>query len=229
MRTVVTGSGRGIGLEFVRQLLARGDHVVAAVRDPGSRELAALAAGAGGRLVVARCDVADSASIRELAAGLGEGAVDLLINNAGTYGGDRQRLGDLDIEGALATYRVNALAPIEVTAALLGHLRRGEGRKVIHVTSGMGSIGDNTSGGFYAYRMSKAALNMASRSLASDLGKDGIASAVVNPGWVQTDMGGSSAPTSVHDSVAGMLRAIDGMTPAQNGGFLDWRGRDWPW
>jgi NAD(P)-dependent dehydrogenase (short-subunit alcohol dehydrogenase family) len=112
-----------------------------------------------------------------------------------------------------------------VLVGLLG----GRGAKVIHVTSGMGSIEDNKSGRFYAYRMSKAALNMASRSLAVDLRGDGIASAVINPGWVQTDMGGRGAPTPVADSVGGMLREIDAFSLERSGVFLDWKGRPYPW
>jgi NAD(P)-dependent dehydrogenase (short-subunit alcohol dehydrogenase family) len=111
----------------------------------------------------------------------------------------------------------------------LPHLRRGSGKKLVHVTSGMGSIGDNASGGFYAYRMSKAALNMMSRCLAADLRGEGIVSVVINPGWVQTDMGGSSAPTTVQDSVAGILREVDRATLADSGEFLNWKGNRYPW
>jgi len=226
MRVIVTGANRGIGLELVRQLAARGDEVIAAVREPTR---AAALVELGGRVSIRTCDVASSDSIQAFALALGDAAVDLLINNAGTYGGEHQRVGDLDVDDALRTYRVNALAPIELTFALLPHLRRGDARKVVHVTSGMGSISDNTSGGYYAYRMSKAALNMASKSLAIDLRGERIASAVINPGWVQTDMGGPSAPTPVGDSVAGMLAAIDGLSLDTSGGFLDWRGRAWTW
>ena len=227
MRCVVSGANRGIGLELVRQLVARGDQVDAGVRVPEEAgELRALAA--GDRLRVHRLDHLDPDSIQGLAAALGGAPVDLLINNAGVYGGSRQHLPNIDLEDAVRTFRVNALGPLQMTLALLANLKAARG-KVIHVTSGMGSIGDNNSGAFYAYRMSKAALNMMSRSLAVDLRGAGVASAVINPGWVKTDMGGPGAPTPVEESVRGMLREIDAFTIEHTGAFLDWKGRPYPW
>ncbi len=228
MRAVVTGANRGIGLELARQLLARGDQVDAAVREPErAGDLRALGDG-GDRLRVHRLDQLEPDSVRELAAGLGGEPVDLLVNNAGVYGGTRQHLPDIDFEDAVRTYRVNALGPLRVTLALLPNLKAARG-KVIHLTSGMGSIADNKSGAFYAYRMSKAALNMMSRSLAVDLRGAGVASAVINPGWVKTDMGGPGAPTPVEESVRGILREIDAFTLESSGAFLDWKGRPYPW
>lgn len=227
MRAVVTGANRGIGLELARQLLARGDEVHAAVREPDrAADLRAL--GDGDRLRVHRLDQLEPDSVRELAAALAGAPVDLLVNNAGVYGGTRQHLPDIDFEDAVRTYRVNAIGPLRVTLALLANLKAARG-KVIHVTSGMGSITDNKSGAFYAYRMSKAALNMMSRSLAVDLRGAGVASAVINPGWVKTDMGGPGAPTPVEESVRGMLREIDAFAIEDSGAFLDWKGRPYPW
>ena len=226
MRCLVTGANRGIGLELVRQLLARGDAVHAAVRDPEQADQ--LAALAGAALHIHRLDQLEPDSVQALAAALGGASLDLLVNNAGVYGGSRQHLPDIDFEDAVRTYRVNALGPLRVTLALLPNLKAARG-KVIHVTSGMGSIADNKSGAFYAYRMSKAALNMMSRSLAVDLRGAGVASAVINPGWVRTDMGGPAAPTQVADSVRGMLREIDAFTIDDTGVFLDWKGRPYPW
>ena len=230
MRVLVTGATRGIGLELVRQLLERGDTVHGTGRRPErASELQALASSAGDRLRVHQLDVTDPASVAALAGALGDAPLDLLINNAGVYGGNHQHLADLDFEEAVATYQTNALGPLRVTIALLPSLRRASGARIIHLTSGMGSIENNTSGSFYAYRMSKAALNMASRSLAMDLRGAGIASAVINPGWVQTDMGGPSAPTPVADSARGILREIDAFTIERTGAFLDWLGRPYPW
>lgn len=227
MRAVVTGANRGIGLELVRQLLARGDQVDAAVREPDrAADLGAL--GDGDRLRVHRLDQLEPDSVGALAAALGGAPVDLLVNNAGVYGGTRQHLPDVDFEDAVRTYRVNAIGPLRVTLALLANLKAARG-KVIHVTSGMGSITDNKSGAFYAYRMSKAALNMMSRSLAVDLRGAGVSSAVINPGWVKTDMGGPGAPTPVEESVRGMLREIDAFGIEDSGAFLDWKGRPYPW
>lgn len=229
MRIVVTGANRGIGLELARRYLERGDQVEAAVRRPDAAEaLGALAGPAGGRLRIHACDVSDDASVRAFAAGLGEVAVDLLINNAGV-GGRRQRLGSLDFEDIARTIGTNALGPLRVTEALLPHLRRGSARKIVHVTSGMGSIADNTSGGSHGYRMSKAALNMACRSMAVDLRGEGFTAIVVNPGWVKTDMGGPQATTPVEESARLMIELFDRIGPDQTGTFFDYRGHTWPW
>jgi NAD(P)-dependent dehydrogenase (short-subunit alcohol dehydrogenase family) len=230
MRAVVTGANRGIGLEFVRQLLARGDRVDAGVRDPArATELDAMVRSARGALAVHACDVRSDASVRGFAEALGDAAVDLLINNAGVYGGRHQSLGDVDCADAMDTYNANALGAVRVSFALLPCVRRGTGRRIVHVTSGMGSISDNRSGGFYAYRMSKAALNMASKSLAVDLRGEGIISVVINPGWVRTDMGGRGASTPVDQSVTGMLQQIDAVTVDRSGTFLNWRGGEYAW
>ncbi len=230
MHVVVTGANRGIGLEFVRQYLARGDSVTAACREPaGAAALNALGAPAGDRLRVLACDVSDDARVADFAERLGDAPVDLLINNAGV-GGEWTSLDALSTERALHTYSVNALGPLRVTRALLPNLLRGNTRRVVHITSGMGSIADNTSGGAYAYRMSKAALNMASKTLAIDLRDKDITSVVINPGWVQTDMGGAGAPLPVHDSVAAMIARFDALTLDDSGRFLDWRRPEgFPW
>ncbi|MEI8256500.1 MAG: SDR family oxidoreductase, partial [Deltaproteobacteria bacterium] len=184
---------------------------------------------AKGRLIVRACDVASSESVRAFARAFGDAPLDVLLNNAGVYGGGAQTTSDMDYDDALHTYSVNALGPLRVSLALRANLARGENPRIVHVTSGMGSIQDNRSGGFYAYRMSKAALNMASRTLAVDLAPERIASVVINPGWVQTDMGGPSAPTSAEDSVRGMLLQIDSVTLSRSGTFLHWSGGEFPW
>lgn len=230
MHVVVTGASRGIGLEFVRQYLARGDTVVAACREPArAAELASLCDAAGPRARVLACDVASDAGVAAFAAALGDVPVDLLVNNAGV-GGGWESLDKVTTDVALDTYNVNALGPLRVTRALLPHLARSAAPRVAHVTSGMGSIGDNGSGGAYAYRMSKAALNMASRNLAIELRPRKVVSVVINPGWVATDMGGANAPTPVRDSVAAMVARFDALTLADSGKFLDWkRPEGFPW
>lgn len=229
MHYVVTGANRGIGLEFTRQLLARGDAVVAVCRDPAAATaLNALAFDGSPRLRVLACDVGDDASVEALGRALTGEAVDVLINNAGV-GGDWSGLSKMDVPRALATYSVNALGPLRVTRALLDSLKRGAGKRVVHISSGMGSIADNSSGGAYGYRMSKAALNMASKGLSVDLADDKIISVVINPGWVQTDMGGVGAPVRAEDSVRAMLGRIDGLTLKHSGRFLNWRGDDYAW
>jgi len=227
MRWLVTGTNRGIGLEFVRQLAARGDHVDAVARNPNAPALLEIVRAAGGRVRVHACDVANDASVRALAGAIGSEPLDVLVNNAGV-GGKWQSLQDLDLEEAKRVFDVNALGPIRVTRALLPNLLEGKTRKVVHITSGMGSIADNSSGGAYAYRMSKAALNMANKSLSVDFADKGLIAVVMNPGWVATDMGGKNAPLPVDESVKQMLQRIDEMAPAQNGAFLNYKGGTYP-
>jgi NAD(P)-dependent dehydrogenase (short-subunit alcohol dehydrogenase family) len=229
MRYVITGASRGIGLEFVQQLLRRGDTVDAGVRSPeGAKRLEPLAREVGNRLRIHALDVEDAASIRSFAADVCAAPVDVLINNAGVPG-LWCALTDVDYTDMARTFAINALGPLRVTAALLPALRRGAVRKVAHVSSRMGSVADNTEGGAYAYRMSKAALNMGVRTLANDLRAEGFTSVVLHPGWVQTDMGGPQAPLPAPDSVHGMLRIIDGMGPEHTGRFFDYQGAEVPW
>jgi NAD(P)-dependent dehydrogenase (short-subunit alcohol dehydrogenase family) len=228
MRAVITGANRGIGLELARQLRARGTEVLGGVRDvAAATELAAL----GARVL--SLDVANPESVAVFAQEVGDAPVDLLVNNAGVNGGNAQSLAalahDLALDSVLSTFQINAAGALRVSIALLPNIRRGTGKKLVHITSGMGSIADNGSGGWYAYRMSKAALNMMSMSLAVDLKGEGILSVVINPGFVQTDMGGPRAPTPVDESVRKILEQVDKVTLADTGAFLNWKGNRYPW
>jgi NAD(P)-dependent dehydrogenase (short-subunit alcohol dehydrogenase family) len=225
MNVVITGANRGLGLELTRQYLSRGDSVHAGVRTPDRP--GALAELSSRRLRIDACDVASEASVRSFAAAVTE-PVDLLINNAGVRSRPDE-LDGLDPAEALRTFQVNALGSLLVSAALLPMLRRAPGAKIVCMSSDLGSIDGNTSGGVYGYRMSKAALNMASRSLAHDLRSDGIIAVALSPGWVQTDMGGANAPLQVADSVAGMIAVIDRLTPEDSGGFFGLRGERIAW
>jgi NAD(P)-dependent dehydrogenase (short-subunit alcohol dehydrogenase family) len=220
---VVTAANRGLGLEFARQLAARGENVVATARDPESaRDLRKL------KVRVEALDVADADSVARFAETLDGEPVDVLINNAGV--GVRSRsLEEIDFTEMRHFFDVNVIGPLRVTRALLPSLRAGATRKVINITSRMGSIEDNTSGGAYEYRASKAALNMATKSMALDYGGEGFVCIVLHPGWVQTDMGGSSAPVRPEDSISGMLGVIDRLSSAFNGEFLDFTGESLPW
>ncbi|MGD8329140.1 MAG: SDR family oxidoreductase [Acidobacteriota bacterium] len=220
---VVTACNRGLGLEFARQLSARGDRVIATARDPE-------AASALNKLdvQVEPLDVADADSVARFAAALGDEPIDVLINNAGV--GVRSRpLEQVDLEGMSHFFEVNTVGALRVTRALLEGLRSGADKKIVNITSRMGSIEDNSSGGAYEYRASKAALNMVTKSLALDFGGEGFVCVVMHPGWVQTDMGGSSAPVEVEDSISGMLRIIDRLDQDFNGDFLDFTGASLPW
>lgn len=220
---MVTGANRGIGLEFARRLVERGDTVVATARRPEAAE-ALRATGAR----IEALDVSDPASVERFAASLGDLAVDVLLNNAGAM----ERAGDvggIDYAAMQRQFDVNALGPLRVTEALLPALRRADRALVANMTSRMGSIEDNTSGGSFSYRASKAALNMINRSLAHDLAGDGIACIVLHPGWVRTDMGGDGAPLTVEESVAGLLRVIDGAGARETGRFFAFDGEELPW
>lgn len=226
MRYVITGANRGIGLEFTKQLTARGEYVEAGARSPQQcDELNAICAREPARLRIHNCDVASDTSVRAFASAVGDTPIDVIINNAGVMG-KMQSLEDLDLDDLVQTMQINAIGAIRITRALLPNLKRGVGRKIVHISSGMGSISDNTSGGAYAYRMSKAALNMASRSMSLDLKSHKLISVVFNPGWVQTDMGGPGATTPVSESVSKMIGIIDRLTLEQSGTFIDFRGHN---
>jgi NAD(P)-dependent dehydrogenase (short-subunit alcohol dehydrogenase family) len=228
---VVTGANRGIGLEFVRQLLRRGDRVWAGVRYPEtSRELMAWARQHGPEtLSVLPLDVTNEAHQANLFATLSSSAVDLFINNAGVYGPKPDRLGVTDTAAWIETLRINTIAPRQLVEGLLPALRRSERPRIALLTSKMGSMEDNGSGGAYIYRSSKAALNAVGKSLAEDLGSDGIVTLMLHPGWVRTDMGGPHAEIDVSESVTALLRIIDGAGAADNGRFIDVDGSTIPW
>lgn len=226
----ISGANRGLGLEFARQYAARGARVFAGVRDLDTAiELHASAAGSAGRLTVHRLDVASDASVAAFAAAVGETPIDVLIANAGVFGGERQhRLGEVSAAEFLDTLNVNTVGPVRLTDALTGNLRAGRGKKLIAVTSAMGSIAE-TGGGYLAYRASKAALNMVWATLAKDLAKEGIVCIPMSPGWAKTDMGGESAPQEVDDTVRQMIERIDEYGPEHSGRFLGFSGREVPW
>jgi len=216
---VITGANRGIGLELARQFRKRGDEVVAACRK-SSDELTKL-----GVEIVEGVDVADDASVGQLASSLKGRTIDVLVNCAGIL--SDESLGDLDFDRMRRQFEVNSLGPLRVTAALRGNL--GQGSKVAIVTSRMGSIEDNTSGGRYGYRMSKAAVNMAGRSLANDLKDVGVAVAILHPGFVRTDMTGHQGLIDPPESAAGLISRIDELTLETTGTFWHTNGEIIPW
>lgn len=219
---VVTGAGRGIGLEFCRQLLGRGDQVVAVCRSP-SRGLAEL-----GAETIAGVDVTDPGSAVELGGKLRGRPIDVLINNAGVL--RRDHLGTLceeSVDDMVLQFRTNSLGPVLITEALLPSLV--ENAKVGIVTSRMGSVSDNTSGGYYGYRMSKAAVNIAGVSLARDLADRKIAVALLHPGYVRTDMTGHEGFCDADEAVEGMLARLDALTMETSGGFWHANGEMLAW
>jgi NAD(P)-dependent dehydrogenase (short-subunit alcohol dehydrogenase family) len=218
---LITGANRGLGLEFARQYAAAGWRVLATVRDP----LAGQPASAAGAAVYV-CDVADAGSVARLARSLEAETLDLLLCNAGVYG-NAQSFGAIDAEEFLQVIRVNTVAPLKLAEAFAGRMA---GRKIIAaVSSMMGSIADDTSGGAYAYRCSKAALNMVIKNLSVDLKPQGITTVALSPGWVKTDMGGANAPLEAPAAVAGMRNVLDALRAEDSGAFIHYDGRRLPW
>ena len=225
MRYVVTGANRGLGLEFVRQLTQRGDEVVATARRPEeAEELQSLSDSSSRDIQVRRLDVTDSDSVESLANSLPFDAIDVLINNAGTMTSGGSPTEGFDYEQMRHCFEVNTLGALRVTEHLLPAIREADSPKVVNITSKMGSIADNGSGGSYAYRTSKTALNMATRSLAEDLEQEGIIAFVIHPGWVKTRMGGDNALITPEKSIDHMIDRIDEAGPEQAGEFLEWDG-----
>jgi NAD(P)-dependent dehydrogenase (short-subunit alcohol dehydrogenase family) len=229
-RVLLTGANRGLGLEFTRQYLAEGWDVIAACRDPRAAEaLQRLEGSPSGSLTLLEMDVADSASVRRAAAQLPAPSIDIAINCAGIFGGHAQALGSLDYDEWIQVLEVNLLGPARVSEAFLEHLRRGERRLIVTLTSGMGSLADNTSGGSVLYRTSKAAVNMLMRTAAIDLRPQQISCVLLNPGWVKTDMGGPNARITAHESVSAMRGLIAKLGPEDSGRFYHYTGREYPW
>ncbi len=227
---LVTGANRGIGLELSRQYAAAGWRVLACCRRPDQAgELNALAQQSGGRLAVHQLDVRDTERIGRLAAELEGEAIDILLNNAGISGPRPQEFGAIDTEGWLETFRVNTIAPYQMALAFAGHVARSRRRIFATVGTIMGSIADNRSGGYYAYRSSKAAVHMVMRSLAVDLAPQGLTAVTFHPGWVRTEMGGAEATLTPAESVAGLRRVLNELTPEHSGRFFDYQGRELPW
>jgi NAD(P)-dependent dehydrogenase (short-subunit alcohol dehydrogenase family) len=223
---LITGANRGLGLEFARQYADEGWRVFATCRE---LERAGALRGREGDISIHALDVGDFDRIDALAKELKDEAIDVLINNAGVYGAGPQTLESLDYDEWASVMRIDCMAPIRVSRAFLEHVGRSEKKVIVAITSKMGSIDDNTSGGAYIYRSSKAALNAAMKSLAIDLAPRGITAAVLHPGWVKTDMGGPNALIGAEESVSGMRRVIAGLTPRKSGAFLAYDGSTVPW
>lgn len=228
---LITGANRGIGLEFVRQYAVEGWTVHACCREPDSASaLQQLTARYPGLVRPHALDLADFGQIAQLAQQLAGEPVDLLLNNAGIYPDHESRgFGHADVAAWELAFRINAMAPLKMAEAFVEHVAASQWRRMAFITSKMGSMADNGSGGCYLYRSSKAALNAVARSLAIDLAPRGICVGLLHPGWVQTDMGGPNAWITATQSVAGMRDVIAGLTPAQAGRFLAYDGQEVPW
>lgn len=232
---LVTGANRGIGLEYVRQLAAAGESLIAAARNPAeAAELVELAA-ANDQIRLEALDLEDRASVIALGQRLAGIPIDVLLNNAGLYGGSwdnashRQSHDNMDYDLWEQIMRVNVLAPFQMIQVLRGNLSAGTRKLIINMSSDLGSIANNAQGQSYAYRSSKAALNMVTKGLSVELADQGFIAISMAPGWTQTDLGGTSAQWPVAESVANQLKVIAGLTAQDNGRFVNLLGNSVPW
>lgn len=223
---LITGASRGLGLEFTRQYAADGWRVFAACRDPaGARDLAAVE----GDVAAETLDVDDGPQVEALAKKLSGQPIDVLINNAGIYGPQDLTRDNIDYDAWGRVFRTNAMSPLAVSAAFAANVAQGGQKKIVTLSSRMGSIAENDSGGEFIYRSSKAAVNAVMKSLAGDLKAEGITVAVLHPGWVRTDMGGPEAAIEASESVTGMRAVIAGLKESDSGRFFNYEGTKIPW
>ena len=225
---LITGTNRGLGLEFVRQYAESGYRVHATARAVDDAVALQALAKKHATISLHELAVADGRSVAALVDQLAGAPLDILLNNAGTMGPKQQSLGKLDYAGMLDTLNTNTIAPLRLAEALLENVAKGERKLIAALTSGMGSI-DDSSGGYYAYRASKAALNMSYHNLALDLKRRGIIAVVINPGWVKTDMGGPGATLAPADSVRAMRDVLAKVSLADSGEFLNYSGGTLTW
>ena len=218
-RILITGANQGIGLELAKQYQSRGDEVIATCRKTND-ELQSI-----GCEVVENIDVTQQGSVDALAQIVGERRVDALINNAGIL--TSESFDDLNFDRMRAQYEVNTLGPLRVTRALAGNLDKGS--KVGIVTSRVGSMDDNSSGGNYGYRLSKAAANMAGVNLAHDFRLRGVAVALLHPGYVRTNMTGGNGMTDAATAAAGLIERMDALDMEISGSFWHAEGYQLPW
>lgn len=228
---LITGANRGLGLEFCRQYGEEGWwRIFACCRNPETAvELQALAA-QWSHLTIHRLDVADFGQVDLLAQQLKQEPLNMLLSNAGVYGDKKDYdFGALDYDVWQQTLRVNTLAPVKLAEAFLPNLLKSQQRLIVAISSLMGSMADNGSGGSLFYRSSKAGLNAVMKSLSLDLQPQKIGVLILHPGWVKTDMGGQHAPTSAYESIAGMRHVIEGFTLEKTGSFINYKGQLLPW
>jgi len=219
---LITGAARGLGLDFVKQYAAKGWKVHACARKPeGLKQIK-------GDIHTHELEVTDYKAVTALAKKLSGEAIDVLICNAGIAGREATVLGSIDPAVWRQTFEVNTLAPLMMAEAFVEHVARSEGRKLIAISSRLGSIALADSGR-YAYRASKTALNMEWKGLSKDLAGKGLICVVLHPGWVQTDMGGQAATLTIAESVPAMVKVIDGLKAADSGRFINYDGAELPW
>lgn len=224
---LITGANRGLGLKFTELYAQKKFNVLATCRTPHNADGLLELADKNNQISVLPLDVGIYEEVENLAETIKASPIDILINNAGIW--RSSTLGSINRQAWLESFTINSIAPYEVTQALLPNIKKGSLKKVVSITSKMGSIDDNTSGSSYIYRSSKSALNMVMRSLQHDLSSYGIATLTLHPGWVQTDMGGMNALINDEQSVSGMINVIDKLNIENTGRFIDYDGKPISW
>lgn len=224
---MITGTNRGIGLEFVKQYATEGWNVIACCREPATAKELQTFANKHNNIQIVALDVADFAQIDAVALQLKDRQIDVLINNAGVY--PASQLGDVDFDEWTTAFKINTMAPLKVTEAFTTHVANSQLKKVATLSSKMGSMDDNTSGGSYIYRSSKTAVNMVMKSLSIDLKSYGIAVVTLHPGWVQTDMGGPNGLINTQSSVSGLRQVIAHLSLNNTGKFIAFDGKEIAW
>lgn len=231
---IITGANRGLGLGLTSTYLDDGWSVIAVNRSD-SDELEAL--GTNPNLTIHRCDLTNDAALQELASGYTGQAIDVLINNAGMMAREPKPEGHWGVQGFGSFDRamwhrlfdINLFTPMALSELFVDCIVAAPNGRIVTISSMLGSMSMNTSGGLYAYRTSKAAVNMMMKSMGQDLAEKGITSVALHPGWVRTDMGGSGADIDIETSVTGMKAVIDGLTPDDAGKFLTYEGSEMAW
>ena len=230
MNILITGANRGIGLEMVRYSMEQGWRVFACCRNPHSADdLFNIAKLSNGQISVHIADMQELSTLQALSYELRNDAIDMLINNAGIYGSDKNKFGSVDVDSWLQTFQVNSIAPLKMVEAFVEQLQMGKQKTVACMSSKMGSMTDNGSGGSYIYRSSKAALNAVVKSLSIDLKEQGVITVALHPGWVKTDMGGPNAEISTRECVEQIFANLLSLTVDDSGRFVDIDGTDILW
>lgn len=228
---LITGANKGLGLEFVQQYSAKKYQVYCCCRDLKRCDALLKIARRFPYVKVFQVDVTNADQLAGLADELKDKPIDIILNNAGIYGPRDEYIGanPIEVSSMLEVFNTNAVAPLKITEAFIANLCLGKDRKVVAISSEMGSIAGNRSGGSPAYRASKAALNAIMKTMSIDLGELGLKVLMLHPGWVKTDMGTDAAPLSPEESVTGMIEVIEKFDGSKNGQFLDYKGEEIPW
>ena len=229
MSILITGTNRGIGLEFVKHYLKNNEKVIATCRNKNSAKDLLELENTTSNLSLVELDVSNPNSINEFTSKITDQPIDTFINNAGVFGPRNIEFGNFNAKEWLDVFNINTIAPLLITQKILKNLRLGKNKKLAFISSKVGSIEDNTGGGMYIYRTSKTALNQVIKSLSIDFKDENFIAVALHPGWVQTDMGGPNALIDTKTSVKGLIEVIDNLTPKNSGKFYNYDGSPIPW